>query len=77
MPMLRTITTGLLGRSAARRIGRFIPNPVVRFVAVAAATQLVPLLLDRAEAQWKVRSSARARRKALRAGEAQLPASTA
>ena len=35
--MLRLLTTGLLSRSAARRLSRVIPNPFVRALAVTAA----------------------------------------
>ena len=39
--MLRTLASGLLTRSAARRLARFIPNPLVRTVAIAATGYLV------------------------------------
>ena len=35
--MLRLLTTGLLSRSAARRLSRAIPNPFARALAIAAA----------------------------------------
>ncbi|MDF1503730.1 hypothetical protein [Roseisolibacter sp. H3M3-2] len=34
--MLRLLASGLLTRSASRRLSRFIPNPFVRTLAVAA-----------------------------------------
>ena len=34
--MLRLLASGLLTRSASRRVARFIPNPFVRALAVAA-----------------------------------------
>ena len=34
--MLRLLASGLLTRSASRRVARFIPNPLVRTLAVAA-----------------------------------------
>ena len=34
--MLRLLASGLLTRSASRRIARVIPNPLVRTLAVAA-----------------------------------------
>ena len=35
--MLRLMTSGLLTRSAAKRLSRAIPNPFVRTLAIAAA----------------------------------------
>ncbi len=67
MPLLRTIASGLLSRRAARRIARFIPNPIVRYALVTAATTLTPLVVDRAVSYWHGRSDARALRRSLRA----------
>ena len=47
MPLLRSLASGLLSRRAARRLGRAIPNPLIRFAAVTAATALVPLLVEK------------------------------
>jgi hypothetical protein len=33
--MLRYLTSGLLTRSASRRLARWIPNPLLRTVAIA------------------------------------------
>ena len=35
-PMLRALASGLLTRNVARRVARFIPNPFVRTLAIAA-----------------------------------------
>lgn len=34
--MLRALASGLLTRNVARRVARFIPNPLVRTIAIAA-----------------------------------------
>jgi hypothetical protein len=47
MPFLRTLASGLLGRRAARRLSRAIPNPFLRTATVAAVTALVPLVVNR------------------------------
>jgi hypothetical protein len=59
MPVLQSIASTLLSRRAARRLGRVIPNPVVRFVAVTAATALVPVLVERAAHALRSRRAAR------------------
>jgi hypothetical protein len=51
MPLLRNLATGLLGRRTARRLGRAIPNPLVRAAVVGAATTVIPLLVERALAR--------------------------
>ena len=43
--MLRLLASGLLTRSASRRIARVIPNPLVRTLAVAATGYAVSRLL--------------------------------
>lgn len=70
MAMLRTISTALLSRTAARRLGRVIPNPLLRMVVVAAATRIAPVIAAKAGQQWRVRQAARTQRRALRAGAA-------
>jgi len=45
--MLRLLTSGLLTRSAARRLSRVIPNPLVRTVAIAAAGYAIERLVYR------------------------------
>jgi hypothetical protein len=45
--MLRYLASGLLTRSASRRLGRIIPNPIVRTVAVAAAAYGIQRLMTR------------------------------
>ena len=67
MPLLHTVASGLISRRAARRIGRVIPNPVLRYAVVTAATALVPILIAKASDQWKARRGAGARRRRLHA----------
>lgn len=43
--MLRLLASGLLTRSASRRLGRVIPNPLVRTLAVAATGYAVSRLM--------------------------------
>ena len=43
--MFRLLASGLLTRTASRRIARFIPNPLVRTIAVAATGYAVSRLL--------------------------------
>lgn len=43
--MLRLLASGLLTRTASRRIARVIPNPLVRTLAVAATGYAVSRLL--------------------------------
>lgn len=45
--MLRYLASGLLTRSASRRLARWIPNPLVRTVAVAATAYGIERLLTR------------------------------
>ncbi len=44
--MLRYLASGLLTRNAARRLGRVIPNPFVRTVAIAAAGYAINRLMS-------------------------------
>lgn len=59
MPILRTVASGLLSRRAARRLSRAIPNPVVRMLAVAAATTLVPMAVNHVATRWQNRRRSR------------------
>ena len=45
--MLRYLASGLLTRTASRRLARWIPNPLVRTVAIAATGYAVNRLLAR------------------------------
>jgi hypothetical protein len=47
MAIVRTLAAGFLGKRAARGLGRYIPNPVLRFAVVTAITAAVPIVLDR------------------------------
>lgn len=55
MPLLKSIATGLAGRSAAKRLGRAVPNPILRFALVTAATALAPMVQRRVSAAWQKR----------------------
>ena len=56
MPLMKTLATGMFGRTAAKRLSRAIPNPALRYLAIAAATTLAPMVMR------KVRARAEARR---------------
>lgn len=56
MAIFRTLATGLLGRSAGRRLTRAIPNPALRYLAIAAATTVLPMVVR------KLRTRAESRR---------------
>ena len=43
--MLRTLTSGMLTRSASRRLARFIPNPILRVVAIAVVGYAIEQLI--------------------------------
>ncbi len=45
--MLRYLASGLLTRSAARRIARLVPNPLLRTVAIAATGYAVNRLVQK------------------------------
>jgi hypothetical protein len=45
--MLRYLASGLVTRSAARRLSRWIPNPLLRTVAIAATGYAVNRMLSR------------------------------
>jgi hypothetical protein len=55
MPLVRTIVVGLLGRHTARRLARLIPNPVLRAAAVAVATTLLPIMVEKVANRRKAR----------------------
>ena len=45
--MLRYLASGLLTRSASRRLARVIPNPLVRAAAIAAAGYAINRMMTR------------------------------
>ncbi|MBA2669768.1 MAG: hypothetical protein H0U67_05295 [Gemmatimonadetes bacterium] len=55
MPFIQNAAAALVGRRTAKRLGRAIPNPILRFALVTAATTLVPLLVNRAVDSWRGR----------------------
>ncbi len=61
MALLHSIASSLFSRHTARRLGRVIPNPALRFVAVTAATTLVPVLIEQGAKAWQARRRKRAR----------------
>lgn len=73
MPLLRTIASSLLSRRAARRVSRVIPNPILRYAVVTAATALAPMVVDRAVAAWRAHKG---RSSSAAAPVRALPAST-
>jgi hypothetical protein len=66
MPIVKTIATGMLGRSAAKRLSRVIPNPALRYLAVAAATTLVPMIASRLRARAEARRLTKASESSMR-----------
>jgi uncharacterized membrane protein YfcA len=72
MPLMKTIATGMLGRTAGKRLARAIPNPALRYLTIAAATTLAPMIARkvraRVESRRLARSSSSARNPALAAG---------
>ncbi len=55
MAFVQTLVAGIAGRRAARGLGRYIPNPVLRFITVTAVTALVPLAVKRISERRKKR----------------------
>ena len=45
--MIRFLASGLLTRSASRRLARWIPNPIVRTAAIAATGYAITRALAR------------------------------
>ena len=45
--MIRSLTSGLLTRSASRRLARFIPNPILRVAAIAVVGYAIEQLVYR------------------------------
>ncbi len=52
MPVFRSVASALLTRRAVKKLSRVIPNPLLRYVAVTAATVVVPLLIERGYERW-------------------------
>ena len=55
--MLRFLTSGLLTRGAARRLGRVIPNPLARAVAVTVAGYAINRVVARVGRNRRVRTA--------------------
>lgn len=55
MPFMKTLATSLAGRRVATAVGRRIPNPLVRFAVITAATTLAPYVSRRVQAAWQRR----------------------
>lgn len=60
MPLMKTLATSLAGRRVATAVGRRIPNPLVRFAVITAATTLAPYVTRRVQAAWQRRQIERA-----------------
>jgi hypothetical protein len=43
--MLRPLASGLITRSASKRLARYIPNPLLRIVAIAVAGYAIDRLV--------------------------------
>lgn len=66
MPFIQTVTSGLLSRHTAKRVARVIPNPILRYILVTAATAVVPLIVNRAAKQWRTQRARRNARQSAR-----------
>jgi hypothetical protein len=49
--MIRQLTSGLLTRTASRKLARWIPNPLLRVVVVAVAGYAIEQLVLRGSAR--------------------------
>jgi len=56
---MKSLATSLAGRRMAKTVSRRIPNPLVRFVVVTAATTLAPYIARKVQAAWQRRQLAR------------------
>ena len=59
MSIIRTLASGFAGRTAARRVARVIPNPLLRYAVITAATALAPMVARRFSAKMEERRLAR------------------
>lgn len=59
MPFMKTLATGMLGRTAAKRLSRAIPNPALRYLTIAAATTLAPMIARKLRARAEMRRLAK------------------
>jgi len=55
MPLMKTVASSLAGRRMAKSVSRRIPNPILRFAVVTAATTLAPMIARRVQAAWQRR----------------------
>jgi hypothetical protein len=58
MSLLAPLASGLLSRRVVNRMARMIPNPVLRYAALLAATTVVPYLAARAAHRWNAKPQA-------------------
>lgn len=56
MSIFAPLASGLLSQRAVNRVARAIPNPALRYLALLAATTVVPYLAARAVNRWKEQS---------------------
>lgn len=52
MPLMKSLATSLASRRMAQTVSRRIPNPLVRFAVVTAATTLAPYIARKVQAAW-------------------------
>lgn len=55
MPLMKSIASSIAGRRMAQSVGRRIPNPILRFAVVTAATALAPMIARRVQSAWQRR----------------------
>jgi hypothetical protein len=59
MSIIRTLASGVAGRTVARRLARVIPNPLLRYAVVTAATAVAPMIARRFSEKMQQRKLAR------------------
>ncbi|MES2523797.1 MAG: hypothetical protein V4617_13915 [Gemmatimonadota bacterium] len=59
MALFKSIASGMAGRRAGKMVARRIPNPLLRFAVVTAATTLAPMVFRKLQAASQRRKLAR------------------
>jgi hypothetical protein len=59
VPIVKTLATSLASRTAAKRLSRVIPNPLMRKAVVLAATAFAPMIARKVSARMRARAHAK------------------